>query len=78
MYGESVSGGRYIHVFMCVYTEGWVCLMSLSVCLCGRRGGDSFTVHDCTFVPCLLCNLAAFLVFVCFGGLVASLAHRVQ
>lgn len=48
MYGESVSGGRYIHVFMCVYTEGWVCLMSLSVCVC--VGGGEGTLSLCMTV----------------------------
>ena len=67
MYGESVSGGRYIHVFMCVYMEAWACLVYLTACVC-VGGGDSFTVHDCTFVPRLLCDLAAFSVFVCFWG----------
>ena len=42
MYGESVSGGRYIRVFMCVYTEGWVCLMSLSVCVLWEAGRGLF------------------------------------
>ena len=73
MCGESVSGRGNIHVYM----EGWVCLMYLTACVC-VGGGDSLAVHDCTFVPCFLCVLAAFLVFICFGGLVASLGHRVQ